>query len=94
MKVNYYATLRQIVGGRQVEFDDFEGQTLRQLLQQMVERFPDLRAEILDDDGNLYNHIHIFINGRDSTLLDNKLDTVLAPADVISIFPPVGGGRS
>ena len=92
MIVNYYATLRQVVGVRQVEFSLPQGSTLRYLIEEMMKRFPDLKTEMLDQNGNLQSHIHIFINGRDSTLLDDSLDSILAPSDTISIFPPVGGG--
>jgi molybdopterin synthase sulfur carrier subunit len=92
MIVNYYATLRQVVGGRQVEFSLPQGGTLRQLIEEMVKRYPGLNREMLDPSGNLQSHIHIYVNGRDSTLLDGSLDTILALDDTISIFPPVGGG--
>ena len=90
--VHYYATLRQVVGSRQVDFVLPQGGTLRLLVEEMVKRYPDLRNEILDTQGNLYGHIHIFINGRDSTFLDGSMDSNLEPEDLISIFPPVGGG--
>ncbi len=92
MIVNFYATLRQIVGSRQANFSILHGCTLRQLIDEIIKRYPALRAEMLDPDGNLYKHIHFFVNGRDSTFLDDTLDTILAPDDLISIFPPVGGG--
>ena len=92
MIVNYYATLRQVVGSREVDFILPQGSTLRQLVQEMVKRYPGLKMEMLDQQGNLYGHIHIFVNGRDSTFLDGSLDSILEPQDTISIFPPVGGG--
>jgi sulfur-carrier protein len=92
MIVNYYATLRQVVGSRQVDFPLPPGSTLRQLVEEMVARYPRLKSEMLDSQGNLYGHIHIFINGRDSTFLEDSMDSVLGPEDTISIFPPVGGG--
>jgi len=92
MIVNYYATLRQVVGSREVDFNLPQGSTLRQLVEEMVKRYPGLKMEMLDQHGNLYGHIHIFVNGRDNTFLDNSLDTILNPNDIISIFPPVGGG--
>lgn len=92
MIVNYYATLRQVVGVRQVEFSLPQGGTLRQLIEEMVKRYPGLNREMLDRNGNLQSHIHIYVNGRDSTLLDGSMDTILATDDTISIFPPVGGG--
>ena len=92
MKVHFYATLREIVGTKTVEFELPEGATIRQLLALIVERIPALRRELLDDQGELHGHIHFFVNGRDAPYLADAVDTVLKPADVISIFPPVGGG--
>ncbi len=92
MIVNYYATLRQVVGVRQVDFFLPQGSTLRHLVEEMVKRYPGLKKEMLDENGNLQSHIHIFVNGRDSTFLDGSLETILGEDDTISVFPPVGGG--
>ena len=92
MKVNFYATYRPIVGGKTIEFDVDHGITIRQLVDAIVTRFPAMHREMLDDNGELYSHVHIFVNGRDSVLLEQKLDTVLQADDVLNIFPPVGGG--
>ena len=92
MIVNFYATLRTIVGTRQVEFPLPPGGTLHQLIDEIVRQYPALHAEMLDSQGNLHRHIHVFVNGRDSSLLADTLDTILEPPDIISIFPPVGGG--
>ncbi len=92
MKVNFYATYRPIVGGKTIDFDVEHGSTIRQLVDAIITRFPAMRREMVDDHGNLYSHVHIFVNGRDSVLLEQKLDTVLQADDVLNIFPPVGGG--
>jgi sulfur-carrier protein len=92
MIVKFYANLRDAVGGRQAEFDLPPGGTLRDLVAVMVSRYPALKSEILDRDGNLYSHIHIFVDGRESTFLDSSLDAVLDPDASIAVFPPVGGG--
>lgn len=55
-------------------------------------QFPGLRTELLDSEGELYRHVHIFINGRDVSFLSGGLDTVLQPDDRTGIFPAVGGG--
>ncbi len=93
MRVNFYATLRPIVGGKTVEFPLPEGATVSQLVDLVVTTFPALRHELLDENGQLYGHVHVFINGRDAPLLEHALDSVLHPEDVISIFPAVGGGN-
>lgn len=92
MQVNFYATLRPIVGGRTVEFDVGEQVTVKQLVDIIVERFPRLRKELLNADGNLYPHVHVFINGRDAPYLPNGVETVIKPSDTIDIFPAVAGG--
>ena len=92
MKVNFYATYRPIVGGKTIEFDVDHGITIRQLVDAIIMRFPAMHREMLDDNGELYSHVHIFVNGRDSVFLEQKLDTVLQADDVLNIFPPVGGG--
>jgi sulfur-carrier protein len=92
MKVNFFATLRPIVGGKAVEFEIAAGTTAADLLNIVVERFPPLRAELLDEQGQLYPHVHMFVNGRDAPYLENGMDTILKPTDTVNIFPAVAGG--
>ena len=92
MIVNFYATLRQVVGQKSIDFQVAEGDTVRDLLAEMLRRYPALRTELLDQDGNMYAHVHIFVNGRDVPFLEHSLDTVINPTDVIGVFPAVGGG--
>jgi molybdopterin synthase sulfur carrier subunit len=92
MQVNFYATLRPIVGGRTVIFDLSEGVTVRELVDAAVTRFPPLRTQLLDANGNLYSHVHVFVNGRDAPYLPKGVETIIAPGDTIDIFPAVAGG--
>jgi molybdopterin synthase sulfur carrier subunit len=92
MMITFYATLREIVGGRSVDFPLLDGATVRQLLDEMIDRYPAIRRELLNEHGELYPHVHLFINGRDAPYLENGLDTILLPDDVITVFPAVGGG--
>jgi molybdopterin synthase sulfur carrier subunit len=92
MLVHFYATLRSVVGQREVEILLPDGAPVRQLVSEIVTQYPALRREMVDKRGNLQSHIHIFVNGRDITHLENQIDTRLSSGDVISIFPPVGGG--
>ena len=92
MQVNFYATLRQIVGTKTVEFEVPEGATVRQLLEEVLRVYPALRRELIDDQGELFGYVHFFVNGRDVPYLKDQMETVLAADDVISVFPAVGGG--
>lgn len=92
LQVNFYATLRQIVGGKTVIFDVAECITARELLALMIERFPALRTELLNENGDLYGHVHFFINGRDVPRLEEVMETQIGSEDTVNIFPAVGGG--
>ncbi|ABU57953.1 ubiquitin-like small modifier protein 1 [Roseiflexus castenholzii] len=92
MQVNFYATLRPIVGSRTVHFDVGENLTVQQLIDAVVTRFPKLRQELLNDEGNLYPHVHVFVNGRDAPYLPNGVETLIQAGDTIDIFPAVAGG--
>lgn len=92
MEVHFFATLRDIVGGKTVFFDVPTDVTALQLLNEITRKFPVLKQKLLDENGNLHNYVHFFINGRDVRYLDKVLDTQLKSEDIINIFPAVGGG--
>ena len=92
MKVNFYATLRDVVGQKTVDIDVPESATIRQLVDAIVERYPLLRDKLLNEDDNLWGHVHVFINGRDAPFLEDEMQTVIKPDDSVSVFPAVGGG--
>ena len=92
MKVNFYATLRDIAGGKTIEFDVNHGATAQELLDAIVERFPLMKKELLNEDGSMYGHVHFFINGRDVQFTDNQFQTNIMPEDTVNVFPAVGGG--
>ncbi len=92
MKVNFFATLRDIVGGKTVEFDVDHGLTAQELLDKVIERFPLMKKELLDTNGRMYGHVHFFINGRDVQFTDDQFQTRIMQEDTVNIFPAIGGG--
>jgi MoaD family protein len=92
MQVRVYATLRPIVGGATIPTEVKPGQTVGDLVAEMTSRWPDLRPEMVDDQGNLLRRIQIFINGRSIGHMHGT-DTIIPENASIAIFPPVGGGR-
>ncbi len=92
MKVNFYATLRPIVGQKTVDLTLPQGTTAIQLVRMFVKDYPAMRKELLDSNDNFLPHMKFFINGREAIYLPNKFDTVIMPEDKVDIFPPVGGG--
>ena len=92
MRVNFFATLRDIAGGKTVEFDVAQGITAQELLNSITERFPIMKKELLDKDGRMYGHVHLFINGRDVQFLEDGFRTKIMSDDTVNMFPAVGGG--
>jgi molybdopterin synthase sulfur carrier subunit len=92
MKVNFFATLRQVVGTKTVEIPLGESASVRQLIRELILRYPGLEAQLLDEQGELRQHVRIIVNGRDALFLENALETHVSPNDTISIFPAIGGG--
>lgn len=92
MDVNFYATLRQIAGQKTKTFDLQPPISLQALLDAILDRYPRMRHELLDNSGDLFPHVHIFVNGRDVHYLQQGLETMIEPSDKIDVFPAVGGG--
>lgn len=93
MKVKFYATLREIVGQKSVDFPLNEGDTVNELMKKIIDRYPDLETKLLDEDGELLRYVHFFVNGRDLPYLEKGMETELSDDDTISVFPAVGGGK-
>ena len=92
MKVNFFATLRQVTGQKSVEFDLPDYVTAQQVLDAVIERYPAMRRDLLDENGQLHRHCHMFINGRGVTYLLDQMDSPVQAGDVVNFFPAVGGG--
>jgi len=91
MKIKLYANLRPLVGNQtSVEVDAGPGDTIRQMVDDLLEKYPALRDELLVD-GEISPRIHIFLNGREVRYMDG-LDMVIPEGADLRIFPPVGGG--
>ena len=92
MKVNFFATLRYIAGGKTVEFDVDHGITAQNLLDAIIVKFPLMKKELLNENGDMYGHVHFFINGRDVQFTNEKFQTRIMQEDTVNVFPAVGGG--
>jgi len=93
MNVRVYATLRPIVGGKEAKLATGGGDTFRQMLDEMLVRWPALERELFNAQGELRTNIHIFLNGRDVRYLGGLEMPIPENAD-ICVFPPVGGGQA
>lgn len=90
MLVKVFANLRQICGGVTVEVQP-EGDRVIDVLDKMVEMFPDLHDEIFTVEKDLLPFVHVYVNGRNIIHLDD-LQTIVEDTDQFALFPPVAGG--
>ena len=83
-------TLRGEVGGaRQVEAD---GETVREVLDDLVDRHPALRPQILQD-GGLAPFVNVYVGGEDVRTLEG-LDTSVPVGGTVILLPAMAGGSS
>ena len=81
-------TLRAEVGGnRQLEA---RGDTVRAVIEDLVERYPALAAQLLHD-GELASYVNVYLGGEDVKTLDG-LDTPVYEGETIILLPAMAGG--
>ena len=80
--------LRGEVGGaREVPA---EGGTVRELLDDLMSRFPGLRSQLVEDD-ELAPFVNVYVGGEDVRMLDG-LDTPVAQGSTVILLPAMAGG--
>ncbi|RDI75487.1 Molybdopterin converting factor small subunit [Gaiella occulta] len=81
-------TLRNEVGGaRQVEAS---GSTVREVLDDLVSRYPALGAQIFAD-GGIAPFVNVYLGGEDVRTLDG-LDTAIGAGQAVILLPAMAGG--
>jgi sulfur-carrier protein len=68
-----------------------EGATVGEVFAELVERFPGLSGQLVDDGGSLHKFVNVYRNDDDVRYLD-QLDTKVTDGDVVSVLPAVAGG--
>lgn len=90
MEVKVFANLREICGGVKVEVRP-DGERVIDILNKMVEMFPDIEEEIFNEEKKLKPFVHVYINGKNIIHLED-LETRVKEQDQFALFPPVAGG--
>jgi molybdopterin converting factor small subunit len=67
-----------------------EGETVREVLTEVADRFPALRARIFED-GNIAGFVNVYVGGEDIRTQDG-LDTVVAANSTVILLPAMAGG--
>jgi molybdopterin synthase sulfur carrier subunit len=81
-------TLRAEVGGaRELEA---QGTTVAEVIDDLVERFPPLAAQLLQD-GELAPFVNVYVGGED-VRMGEGLDTAVREGDQLILLPAMAGG--
>ena len=89
VEVRLPTLLRQHTGGDASV--SVEGATVGEVFSELVERYPGLAGQLVDENGGLHKFVNVYRNDDDIRYLE-QLDTKVSDGDVISILPAVAGG--
>jgi MoaD family protein len=87
--VHIPTVLRPNVGG--VKNLEIEGDTIRTVIDTLVERHPALKPQLLTDEGELNRFVNVYVNGQDVRYLEG-LATPVGAADEVRLLPAMAGG--
>jgi molybdopterin synthase sulfur carrier subunit len=87
-----FANLSETAGEKEVEVDVEPGATFGDAFDALLEAHPELREEVLDEDGAIRDHIRVLRNGDNPFVEDEGHETILEEDDELALFPPVSGG--
>jgi MoaD family protein len=92
MRVSFFASLREIVEGRDIDVSLHEGATVRDLAEELVRRWPELREHLFTDEGALSRRAAIYVDGRNVRWLPDAEATRLSEGECVAVIPPAAGG--
>lgn len=68
-----------------------QAETVRETLEQLVEKYPELRTLLLDESGKVVSFVNVFVNERNIRDLDHE-STSLSESDELLLVPAIAGG--
>lgn len=89
VEVRIPTVFRKFTGGEAVA--EVEATTVAGLIDELGERYPGFKEQVMNPDGDLHRYINIYVNDEDARYLD-KLGTKLSDGDTVSLLPSVAGG--
>ena len=91
MKWKLFADLAEAAGTKEADVAVESGATVEDALGALLDVHPGLRERVLDDDGDLRDHVNLLRNGT-NVFNEDGLTTQLEGGDELALFPPVSGG--
>ena len=89
IEVRVPTILRKHTGGEKKV--DAQGDTLRELIDDLDRANPGLGGALIGEDGQLHRFINVYVNDEDVRFLGG-VETPLEDGDSVSILPAVAGG--
>lgn len=68
-----------------------DGSTIGDVLRSLVDKYPGMSGQVLNEDGSLHKFVNVYVNDDDVRYLQ-QLDTPVAQGDEVTILPAVAGG--
>ena len=90
--MRFYAAFRDMVGGKQADFEVPDPVTVGDVLDAIVTRHPEMREHLLNPDGSLSKRANLFVDGRAMRFLPDGLKTPVDPHHELDCFQAVAGG--
>ncbi|MFN2594717.1 MAG: ubiquitin-like small modifier protein 1 [Actinomycetota bacterium] len=90
IEVRIPTVFRKFTGNEPVV--EVEAGTVLGLIDQLEQRYPGIKGQLLADDGQLHRFVNVYVNDEDARYLD-KLNTRVNEGDTVSLLPSVAGGR-
>ncbi|HLB11966.1 MAG TPA: ubiquitin-like small modifier protein 1 [Dehalococcoidia bacterium] len=89
VEVQIPAVLKKLTGG--VKSVKGEGQTVRELLENLDREYPGIKKQLTSDEGELHRFVNVYLNDEDIRFLQ-QMETPVKDGDVVSILPAIAGG--
>jgi molybdopterin converting factor small subunit len=91
VRVRIPTPLRPYAGGRNEV--TVSGTTVQSALDALVAEAPELRSQLLAEDGSLRSFVNLYLNGED-VRTRGGLATPVADGDELKVVPAIAGGET
>lgn len=88
-KVRIPTVLRPVMGGD--ASISVEGATIGEVLDRLTAAHPNVKSQLLNDDGTLHRFLNVYVNDDDVRYLGG-VNAPVANGDEITLLPAVAGG--
>ena len=88
-KLRIPSPLRSFTNGQAIL--DVKGSTIREILDELFQQYPEIKQHIIDEEGNLRNFVNIFIGDTDIKH-SGGIDASVDSGSDVRIIPSIAGG--